>query len=201
MDSAYASLAENARQAFAREYVTPAGRLMNDAETAYALAIAFDLLPTPEQRQRAGDRLSELVRESGYQIRTGFVGTPLICEALCNTGHYQAAYRLSFSGMSFLALPGHDGRDHGLGTLGLHAAGWIDQPRRDDLFQPLCARGRRGLDAPDDWRFDSDLSRATVAWNLPASRRRTDSLPGPHLTPYGLAQWHGRSKTARSISM
>jgi alpha-L-rhamnosidase len=92
--TAYAALAEKAKTAFVREYVTPAGRLMNDAETAYALAIAFDLLPTTGQRQHAGERLVELVRDSGYQIRTGFVGTPLICDALCNTGHYQAAYRL-----------------------------------------------------------------------------------------------------------
>ncbi len=90
----YAALAAEARAAFVREYVTPAGRLMNDAETAYALALAFDLLPTAAQRQRAGDRLAELVRESGYRIRTGFVGTPIICDALCSTGHYAAAYRL-----------------------------------------------------------------------------------------------------------
>ena len=90
----YSNLADKARNAFVREYVTAAGRLMNDAETAYALAIAFDLLPTTEQRQHAGDRLAELVRDSGYRIRTGFVGTPLICDALCNTGHYRAAYRL-----------------------------------------------------------------------------------------------------------
>jgi alpha-L-rhamnosidase len=68
--------------------------LMCDAETAYALAIVFDLLLTPEQRQKAGERLNELVRESGYRIRTGFVGTPLMCDALCSTGHYAAAYRL-----------------------------------------------------------------------------------------------------------
>jgi len=90
----YQTLASEARAAFAREYITPSGRLMSDAETAYALSIAFDLLPTPEQRQRAGDRLNELVRESGYHIRTGFVGTPLICNALCSTGHFVAAYRL-----------------------------------------------------------------------------------------------------------
>ena len=87
-------MAEKARSAFVREYVTPAGRLMNDAETAYALAIAFDLLPTAGQRQHAGNRLAELVRDSGYRIRTGFVGRPLICDALCSTGHHQAAYRL-----------------------------------------------------------------------------------------------------------
>ena len=90
----YQSLADEARAAFVREYVTPAGRMMNDAETAYALALAFDLLPNPEQRQHAGNRLDELVRESGFHIRTGFVGTPLICDALCRTGHYATAYRL-----------------------------------------------------------------------------------------------------------
>jgi alpha-L-rhamnosidase len=90
----YQALASEARAAFAREYITPSGRLMCDAETAYALAIAFDLLLTQEQRQKAGERLNELVRESGYRIRTGFVGTPLMCDALCSTGHYAAAYRL-----------------------------------------------------------------------------------------------------------
>jgi alpha-L-rhamnosidase len=90
----YQQLAAEARAAFAREYITPAGRLMNDAETAYALALVFDLLSTPKQRQRAGDRLAELVLDSGYHIRTGFVGTPLICDALCSTGHYATAYKL-----------------------------------------------------------------------------------------------------------
>lgn len=90
----YSVLAGKVKNAFVREYVTPAGRLMCDAETAYALALVFNLLPTAEQRRHAGDRLAELVRDSGYHIRTGFVGTPLICDALCQTGHHRAAYRL-----------------------------------------------------------------------------------------------------------
>ncbi|MFN8531099.1 MAG: alpha-L-rhamnosidase C-terminal domain-containing protein [Anaerolineae bacterium] len=90
----YAALAGEIHAAFAREFITPSGRMVSDAETAYALAIEFDLLPTAEQRQRAGDRLAELVLESGYHIRTGFVGTPLICDALCHTGHFTDAYRL-----------------------------------------------------------------------------------------------------------
>jgi len=49
----YRALAAEVRAAFVREYVTASGRMMSDAETAYALAIVFDLLPTPEQRQRA----------------------------------------------------------------------------------------------------------------------------------------------------
>ncbi|MEZ4630443.1 MAG: family 78 glycoside hydrolase catalytic domain [Deinococcales bacterium] len=91
--SFYTELAAKAKTAFRREYVTPAGRLMSDAETAYALAIMFDLLEADE-RQHAGDRLAALVRESGYTIRTGFVGTPLICDALSCTGHHAIAYLL-----------------------------------------------------------------------------------------------------------
>jgi alpha-L-rhamnosidase len=90
----YLSLATKIREAFAKEYITPAGRLLSDAQTAYTLAIEFGLLPEPEQRQHAAERLSQLVRADGYHIGTGFVGTPLICDALCDMGNYAAAYRL-----------------------------------------------------------------------------------------------------------
>jgi alpha-L-rhamnosidase len=67
---------------------------MSDTVTAYALALQFALLTSAEQRQRAGERLAALVRGSGYHISTGFVGTPLVCDALCSAGEYEAAYRL-----------------------------------------------------------------------------------------------------------
>ena len=90
----YAALASEVRAAFARAYVTPDGRVVSDATTAYALALQFALLPTEEQRQLAGKRLAALVRGSGYRISTGFVGTPLVCDALCGAGEYDAAFRL-----------------------------------------------------------------------------------------------------------
>lgn len=90
----YLTLAQAVRQAFNQEYVTPAGRLMNDSQTAYALAIEFALLPKPEQRQHAAKRLVALVDGNSYRIGTGFVGTPLICDALSSTGNFDAAYRL-----------------------------------------------------------------------------------------------------------
>ncbi|GAC1560672.1 MAG: glycoside hydrolase family 78 protein [Herpetosiphon sp.] len=90
----YQHLAAEVRAAFQREYVTPAGRLMSDATTAYALALEFALLPGSAERQHAGERLVALVRGSRYHISTGFVGTPLICDALCSVGDYAAAFRL-----------------------------------------------------------------------------------------------------------
>ena len=90
----YLELAAQVRAAFCQEYVTPHGRLMSDAPTAYALALAFDLITDAAQRQQAGRRLAQLVRAGGYRIRTGFVGTPLVCDALCRVGEIEAAYRL-----------------------------------------------------------------------------------------------------------
>ncbi|WP_436789982.1 family 78 glycoside hydrolase catalytic domain [Yinghuangia sp. YIM S10712] len=90
----YADLAARVRAAFQAEYTTANGRIVPDAQTAYALALQFALLPAPEQRARAADRLAALVRDDGHRIGTGFVGTPLICDALAEHGHLDTAYRL-----------------------------------------------------------------------------------------------------------
>lgn len=89
----YSTIAEEVRAAFGREYVTPAGRMLSDTPTAYALALVFDLLPEG-LREPAGRRLAALVRENGYRIATGFVGTPLVLDALTATGHDGEAGRL-----------------------------------------------------------------------------------------------------------
>ncbi|GAA2974436.1 alpha-L-rhamnosidase [Microbacterium terrae] len=92
----YAELAERVRAAFVAAYVTPSGRLMSEAQTTYALALEWGLLPTEAQRSVAGGRLADLVRKSGFRIATGFVGTPLVCDALIGAGHADVAYRLLF---------------------------------------------------------------------------------------------------------
>ncbi|HEY8284891.1 MAG TPA: glycoside hydrolase family 78 protein [Chloroflexota bacterium] len=90
----YRTLATEAREAFDREYISPSGRIVSDSTTAYALALRFDLLRDSERRRHAGKRLADLVRDGGYRISTGFVGTPLICDALCDVGEYDTAFRL-----------------------------------------------------------------------------------------------------------
>ena len=90
----FEELAESIRTAFLREYVTPAGRMVSDAHTAYSIALAFRVLIDREMVALAGARLAELVRAHGYRIGTGFVGTPLIADALCIGGQSDVAYRL-----------------------------------------------------------------------------------------------------------
>lgn len=86
-------LHENTGAAFRREFVTPSGRVVDEAPTSYALAIVFGLLDEP-QAVRAGDRLVTRVADAGFTISTGFAGTPHILDALVQTGHADVAYRL-----------------------------------------------------------------------------------------------------------
>jgi len=90
----YGALAEEVRLAWLREYVTEAGRIVSDAPTAYALAIMFDLVTDPDLRALMGDRLALLVQRADDRIGTGFVGTPIIQDALVGTGHAGTAHRL-----------------------------------------------------------------------------------------------------------
>jgi alpha-L-rhamnosidase len=89
----YTTLADEARAAFVARYVEPDGRMTSNAQTAYAVALRFDLLPDA-LKAAAGARLAALVRESGNRIATGFVGTPLVTDALSQSGHLDAAYDL-----------------------------------------------------------------------------------------------------------
>ena len=132
--------------AFNEHYVAD-GPIQSDAPTVYALAIAFGLLDG--DRDRAGDRLAELVAETATASRTGFAGTPFVTDALTDDRTSRRGLRAAAPArVPVLALPGHHGRDHGLGALGLDAARRHHQPRRDDQLQPLRARRGRGLDAP-----------------------------------------------------
>lgn len=85
--------AERSRRAFGAAYVTPSGRMMCDTQTAYALAVAFDLVDEP-MRSLLGDRLAKVVRRDGFHIATGLIGTSVIAQALTSTGHVDVAERL-----------------------------------------------------------------------------------------------------------
>ena len=90
----YGHLADRVRRAFTDAYVLPGGLMTSDTQTAYAVALQFDLLPDARARAVAGRRLAELVTEGGHTIQTGFIGTPLVAPALTATRHDDTAYAL-----------------------------------------------------------------------------------------------------------
>lgn len=91
--STYGALFHAVRQAFDHEFVSSAGRVGENTQTAYALALAFDLLPDsliPE----AAERLAQDVRARDQHLTTGFLGTPYLLHVLSRTGHAGVAFDL-----------------------------------------------------------------------------------------------------------
>lgn len=89
----YDQVADRTAKAY-RDYLTDGnGRMRQEFQTAYVLALYFDLLPAEEAKQAAAN-LARLVRDNGYRIGTGFPGTPYILFALCDNGYVKEAYAM-----------------------------------------------------------------------------------------------------------
>lgn len=89
----YEDLVNNVKVAFNNEFVTPHGRVGPNTQTAYILALHFDLLPEPI-RPLAVERLVEEIRRAQFHVTTGFVGTPYLCHVLSRYGRTDVAYKL-----------------------------------------------------------------------------------------------------------
>lgn len=89
----YSALLQRIKTAFNREYVTPNGAVLSNTQTAYVLALNFDMLPE-SLRQQAAKRLVDNIRQYGTHITTGFLGTPYICHVLTRFGYDDVAYEL-----------------------------------------------------------------------------------------------------------
>ncbi len=89
-------------RAFRRRYVTRDGRLAGDTQTAYVLALRFDLLPD-DLRPRAAEHLARdilegrqgnMYRRRGGHLSTGFLGVKHLLFALADAGRLDLAHRL-----------------------------------------------------------------------------------------------------------
>lgn len=89
----YTTLLKDIKAAFNREYVTPSGRLVSSSQTAYVLALNFDLLPE-DLRAQAAKRLVDNVKAYKNHLTTGFLGTPYLCHVLSRFGYTDVAYDL-----------------------------------------------------------------------------------------------------------
>jgi alpha-L-rhamnosidase len=89
----YTALLKRIKAAFFKEYVTPNGRMVSGTQTAYTLALNFDMLPD-SLRPQAARRLVDNIHAYGNHLTTGFLGTPYLCHVLTRFGYNNVAYRL-----------------------------------------------------------------------------------------------------------
>ena len=91
--SEYSILLDRIKKAFINEYITANGRLVSGTQTAYVLALNFDMLPE-DLRQQAAKRLADNVDFYSNHLTTGFLGTPYLCHVLSRFGYTDLAYKL-----------------------------------------------------------------------------------------------------------
>jgi len=89
----YSDLLFKIKAAYLAENVTANGKLISNTQTAYVLALQFDMLPE-NLRAQAAQRLVDNVRDYGNHLTTGFLGTPYLCHVLSRFGHENVAYDL-----------------------------------------------------------------------------------------------------------
>lgn len=137
------------RAAFQREWVRDDGRLAVETQTAYLVALAFDLLPEGGGAQaRAAAHLVEDIRALGWHLSTGFIGISHLNPTLTLTGHNDVAYRLllqeTFPSWLYPVL-------HGATTIWERWNGWTEE---DGFFNPhMNSFNHYSLGSIGEWLF------------------------------------------------
>ncbi len=89
----FGAMFERVREAFQREFLREQGRLTVETQTAYLLALAFDLLPE-EVRPLASEHLVENIENLDWHLSTGFIGISHLNPTLTAIGRPDVAWRL-----------------------------------------------------------------------------------------------------------
>ncbi len=89
----YNKLFNTVKDAFYKEFFTADGRVVYETQTAYVLALAFDLVPA-NKRDTIAKRLDKQVQQHNDHLTTGFLGTPDLLASLSSEGYYDRAYAL-----------------------------------------------------------------------------------------------------------
>ena len=88
----YRSLRSDIKTKFAERYVEN-GEITVKAQTAYLLALAFDLVDGKVKRTTVR-QLRDRIKDNGYKLATGFVGTGVLNQTLSKVGLHDTAYSL-----------------------------------------------------------------------------------------------------------
>jgi alpha-L-rhamnosidase len=174
------------RAAFVDRFVSPDGRVHGDTQTAYLLALGFDLLPE-DLRQSAAEHLASDVRHRGCRLTTGFVGVSLLCPVLADAGYVDTAYAL----LQQTEYPswGYSIR-HGATTIWERWDGWTEQ--RGFQSSSMNSFNHYSLGSVGDWLFGRVAGIDQTPDSIAFQRLRLRPTPGGNLS------WaRARQETAR----
>jgi alpha-L-rhamnosidase len=89
----YEQLFQDIKAAFIKRFVAADGHVTGETQTAYDLALKFDLLPDG-LRAQAAQYLEDNIKGNGWHLSTGFLGVGYLLPVLAQADKTEAAYRL-----------------------------------------------------------------------------------------------------------
>ncbi|HEU6447683.1 MAG TPA: family 78 glycoside hydrolase catalytic domain [Verrucomicrobiae bacterium] len=143
----FQAMFEKVRAAFQKEFLREDGRLTVETQTAYLLALAFDLLPE-NLRARAAEHLVENIKSLDWHLSTGFIGISHLNPQLTLAGRADVAYRLLLRDdyPSWLYPV-----KHGATTIWERWNGWTE---KDGFFNPhMNSFNHYSLGSVGEWLF------------------------------------------------
>jgi alpha-L-rhamnosidase len=143
----FQAMFEKVRAAFQKEFLREDGRLTVETQTAYLLALAFNLLPE-KVRARAAEHLVENIKALDWHLSTGFIGISHLNPQLTLAGHADVAYRLLLRDdyPSWLYPV-----KHGATTIWERWNGWTE---REGFFNPqMNSFNHYSLGSVGEWLF------------------------------------------------
>jgi alpha-L-rhamnosidase len=143
----FQAMFEKVRAAFQREFLRADGRLTVETQTAYLLALAFNLVPE-NVRARVAEHLVENIKALDWHLSTGFIGISHLNPQLTFAGHADVAYRLLLRDdyPSWLYPV-----KHGATTIWERWNGWTE---KDGFFNPqMNSFNHYSLGSVGEWLF------------------------------------------------
>ncbi|MFF2999488.1 family 78 glycoside hydrolase catalytic domain [Streptomyces sp. NPDC057950] len=182
----YRTLHAAIRTAFAESYIRDDGSIEGGTQTAYLLALGFDLVPESLCEAAVG-QLAADIEKRNTTLTTGFVGTALLCPVLADYGRPDLAYALLHQ--DEYPSWGYSVR-HGATTIWERWDGWTQRSG----FQSAAMNffNHYSLGSVGDWLF----GRVAGIDQTPSSVAYSELLLRPQ--PEGRLTWaHAEQDTAR----
>jgi len=187
--AAYAGLASEIKAAWRKAYVAD-GKITCKTQTANLLGLQFDLL-NPADRPAAVAALIEDIQSRDTHLSTGFVGTPLLTQALTAAGRTDLAFDLllqkTFPSWLFPVT-------HGATTMWERWDGWTPEKGFNDVG--MNSYNHYAYGAVGEWMYSTiagiDLDPQQPAYKHivlhPTPNERMTSAKATLQSPYGLIE-------------
>ena len=89
----YKAYAQRVRKAFCEELCTEDGKLKQEMQGSYILALKYHMVPEEMEKGFAA-RLAEMIVENDYKPDAGFMSVRFILDVLCNYGYRDLAWKV-----------------------------------------------------------------------------------------------------------